>query len=417
MRSSLVLVAAAIAVSGCGSGVGRDNCVERDDTLSAPTCRAEQKLSVSEPIAGLGFLYLYSGRDLPGTITDVQDDTLYIGTAYGPFVFRWHGSWPVPVAVGQKVSLSGSYDFDSVTIDGRSLMVMNPKQGLGSNFNIEADVLCLESSLGCHAAPVTYGLEFDVRSPFFHGAVPVGQTVQVGEWMVFNPGVVHTPAHICDEVDDDFYLRERDHREETSGQLLAWTVDPAVLQEDPAWCSVAVRNANGWPQGGPFGYAVPTEGQWRSGTVGFVQNFFGSDWISIEVDGASDYYRWPGSLPTPLSWDEPVEVFALEGQSALKTATHLLWTLATWTEHVDRIPGTPEVRYEPACLLSNAFQASAAVVSWEGESIRLLPGMTADLGPWTVVHHSGTFRSQAGCKPDGSVWHHAVTSAVRSLED
>lgn len=415
MRSSMVLLAAVLALAGCETG-GRANCKERDDPLSAPSCRAEEKLAIAEPIVGLGFqdgYYAWVNR-IDGSITAVDDTTLYIETELGPYVFRWQGSWPMPVAVGQQVSVEPNPDSHVVTIDGRSLAVFTPRDRI----NAWARDLCLEPSLGCRAAPLTYGLEFEVQSPFFQAKLPVGQTVQVGEWMISNPGVVHTPARVCDEVDEDFYVFPRFYPPEVSGQLLAWTLDPAVLQEDPAWCPGATMEGNRWPAGGPFGFELSTEGEWLAATVGDSSRSVGdADWVSLRVDDVFKYFKWPGSLPSPLRLADEVEIATLGEQSALRTASHLVWIIQTWTTPGQAIPGTPEVRYEPVCLLSNSSQLAAAVVSWEGESIRLLPGATAKLGPWTVVHHYGTSNASSGCHSDGSTWFRGLTTATRSLED
>lgn len=415
MRSSMILVAA-LALSGCESGAGNANCQQRDQTLSAPTCRADEKLSVAEPIGGLGIQNgrRANGHHASGTITGVDDTTLYFETERGPFAFRWHGSWPVPVAEGQKIDLEQNLDSDVVTINGRALMVLTPTPLLGSR--TDANVLCFEQSLGCRASPLTYGLEFEVRSPFFQAKLPVGQTVQVGEWMVSNPGVVHRPASVCDELVEDIYVDQRFFEAEASGQLLAWTVDRAVLEEDPAWCPGALVEINQWPPARPFGYEGASEGRWLAATVDRVDHYEATRLV-LSVDGVSNVFKWPGGLISPLIIGDEVEVAALGEQSALKTTSHLYWIATGGSLPDQTIPGFPDVQYEPGCLLSNASQVAAAVVSWEGESIRLLPGTTGELGPWTVVHHYGTFTFSPDCRYEGGNWLGAITSASRSLED
>lgn len=419
MRSSMILVAACLAWSGCGSRGGRGaDCEPRYRSQEAsPGCTADEKVSIAEPIVGLGFQDPYAGNGLPadGTITGIEGTTLHIEAEGRSFEFRWHGTWPIPVALGQQIRLDPLSN--AITIDGRTLAVITPKNRVDSRF--WAQNICLEPSLGCRASPLAYGVEFELRTPFFQATLPVGQTVQVGKWMVSNPGAVYVPARLCyDVVIGDDVLEQVSFQEEVSGQLLAWTVDPAVLREDPAWCSAAVIAGNQWPGGVSYGYEKPTGGEWVPGTIGHVDRHDSFPVrLALRVEGVFNDFHWPGELPSPLSLGDEVEVAALGEQSALKTASHLLWTSQADGSPGEGIPGTPEVRYEPACLVSNSSQIVAAIVSWEGESVRLLPGETAGLGPWTVVHHHGYATVTNDCNSGGNPLLYALTAATRPLED
>lgn len=418
IRSTVVVSVYALLLAGCESRDTRPDCEALNESQEAiSACTADEMASIAAPLVGLGFQDGDKARAnyFDGTITKVEDTALYIEAEGETFVFRWHGSWPVPVAADQQIRVYPSTNSGAVLIDGRFLVVMNPRSEVGSRLNSFG--LCLEQSLGCQASHLTYALDYGVWSPFFEGQLPVGQAVQVGEWMVSNPGVVHTSARTCDELDGDFDVRQRRYPGETSGQLLAWTVDPAVLQQDPAWCSGTVTEGNKRPVGGPFGYKVSTDGQWLPGEIGHVTHMDSYDWINVKVAGVWQDFKWPGRLPSTLLLGDEVEISTQGEHSALKSESHVLWTIEASHPPEQTIPGAPEVRYEPGCLISNSSQIAAAIVSWQGDSIRLLPGETAELGPWTVVHHHGVFSVSDGCNPDGSTRLRALASAIRSLED